>query len=614
VVLAGLVGSAAGDRQSLRAQYFDCIQLNDGNTNVFVFPDACLATPEKTLWCNCVRSAFTQPVKGSPSGFRQAILWIAEHPGNGFHRSEVPFGTLDVSRVQVGNVLGEAGANELVPEVLPLVGGEFFTVRAEVRVTEVRAGELDFRIVIIEATRAVTVAINYDPTDETHSFGHLFDGRLTSHGPGRGFTVEYRYATENFQADPRRFPGLQPGEVAGPVFNIPFRLEYFTTESGVFTLPQDPAVSVLTTLRGFTPGTLPSIPPLGVDDPCEGEDLDTPCKVIEEILDLRDSASENSPPVAVIQPLDSGSLTLLSAPIELQTFCGSARIMFRGRNSEDGDGGFQPLSFTWSVSGDPEGGAVLPDATRRFMDAEITFMRAGSYTVSLRVEDGAGPQSFGEASVDVTVRSDFDVNVPPVARIATLPSPARVTLQNGIASVLLDGSGSSNGILGEDDCRQALRYRWRQVKTNAAMDATILGPQDAATQVLFQAQGLYVFELEVDDGAAEDQTDTEEVEVTVLGDSTEPRFRRGDSTDDGQLNITDPIRLLNFLFLGNVEAPSCRDAADSDDDGVLSITDAIQVLRFLFLGGLAPAPPGPTTCGQDPTPDSLPRCSSLVCG
>ncbi len=84
----------------------------------------------------------------------------------------------------------------------------------------------------------------------------------------------------------------------------------------------------------------------------------------------------------------------------------------------------------------------------------------------------------------------------------------------------------------------------------------------------------------------------------------EPSFRRGDATADGDLNITDAVSTLNFLFLGGT-ALNCADAADADDNGAINITDAVYTLNFLFLGGTEiPEPAGPE-CGIDPTDDAV---------
>jgi len=70
------------------------------------------------------------------------------------------------------------------------------------------------------------------------------------------------------------------------------------------------------------------------------------------------------------------------------------------------------------------------------------------------------------------------------------------------------------------------------------------------------------------------------------------------------VEITDPVQLLNFLFLGGGN-PACMDAADFDDSGILDITDAVNNLNYQFLGGTAPTAPGPFNCGPDPTTDDL---------
>ncbi|MBI4583045.1 MAG: SBBP repeat-containing protein [Planctomycetes bacterium] len=80
-------------------------------------------------------------------------------------------------------------------------------------------------------------------------------------------------------------------------------------------------------------------------------------------------------------------------------------------------------------------------------------------------------------------------------------------------------------------------------------------------------------------------------------------FRRGDINADGELDVSDPIVLLNYLFIGALEI-KCIDAADANDDGAADISDAIGLLQYLFLSGSPPREPF-TACGTDPTPDSL---------
>lgn len=77
-------------------------------------------------------------------------------------------------------------------------------------------------------------------------------------------------------------------------------------------------------------------------------------------------------------------------------------------------------------------------------------------------------------------------------------------------------------------------------------------------------------------------------------------FHRGDSDNNGQLQLTDAVRILGYLFLGQT-APTCFDAADADGNNQLQLTDAVRILGYLFLGQSAPASPGPppSPCGED---------------
>lgn len=94
-------------------------------------------------------------------------------------------------------------------------------------------------------------------------------------------------------------------------------------------------------------------------------------------------------------------------------------------------------------------------------------------------------------------------------------------------------------------------------------------------------------------------------------------FTRGDSTADGQVDISDAVCALLYLFVeGKMPCrhPSCLDAVDANDDGALDITDPIYLLGYLFLGGTKPPPPAPGSCGSDPTADPGAPGDDLGCG
>ena len=85
-------------------------------------------------------------------------------------------------------------------------------------------------------------------------------------------------------------------------------------------------------------------------------------------------------------------------------------------------------------------------------------------------------------------------------------------------------------------------------------------------------------------------------------------FLRGDANLDRQVDISDALAILDYLFLGQ-PAPGCLDAADADDSGAVDLSDAVNILGFLFLAreGLPP----PHGCFEiDPTPDDGLTCEA----
>ena len=92
-----------------------------------------------------------------------------------------------------------------------------------------------------------------------------------------------------------------------------------------------------------------------------------------------------------------------------------------------------------------------------------------------------------------------------------------------------------------------------------------------------------------------------------------PVFKRGDTDGDGEILITDGIRILNYLFLGGALI-SCLEAANFDNSESVDISDGIHVLNYLFRGGPPPVPPGPPPGGCGPDPDPAGGDGDLGCG
>jgi hypothetical protein len=78
-------------------------------------------------------------------------------------------------------------------------------------------------------------------------------------------------------------------------------------------------------------------------------------------------------------------------------------------------------------------------------------------------------------------------------------------------------------------------------------------------------------------------------------------FIRGDANKDDGVDISDPVFILGYIFLGS-EVPPCLDSADANNDTRLDISDSIWMLSYLFRGGPQPSEPFPQA-GVDPSDD-----------
>ena len=85
-------------------------------------------------------------------------------------------------------------------------------------------------------------------------------------------------------------------------------------------------------------------------------------------------------------------------------------------------------------------------------------------------------------------------------------------------------------------------------------------------------------------------------------------FRRGDVNQDGKMDLSDAVYVVERLFIVQDPIP-CGDSADATDDGLVDVTDVIKITAYLFLG-FEPPPPPFSECGPDPTEDGL-GCDSF---
>jgi Tol biopolymer transport system component len=192
----------------------------------------------------------------------------------------------------------------------------------------------------------------------------------------------------------------------------------------------------------------------------------------------------------------------------------------------------------------------------------------------------------------------------------------------GLGLIVADRSGSRVAILeatfpGSIKLLSVSPERGRYNTTTVDVEITATGLPSELADICVGFDGFAVSIKVFDAGTGTLTVDAEApgrplaVEVEVFSstgfDSFDPGFtfgfERGDANDDVSVDISDALRIFNYLFSEGA-APPCPDAADVDDSESIQITDAIRLLDFLFRGLAEPPAPFPTY-GLDPDGEEL---------
>ena len=64
-------------------------------------------------------------------------------------------------------------------------------------------------------------------------------------------------------------------------------------------------------------------------------------------------------------------------------------------------------------------------------------------------------------------------------------------------------------------------------------------------------------------------------------------FMSGDANGDQNVNISDAVYVINYIFAGGAP-PNPIEAADADCNGIVTISDAVYLIQYIFNGGPAP--------------------------
>ena len=82
-------------------------------------------------------------------------------------------------------------------------------------------------------------------------------------------------------------------------------------------------------------------------------------------------------------------------------------------------------------------------------------------------------------------------------------------------------------------------------------------------------------------------------------------YGAGDFNRDGKLDLL----VTTDDWAGSSSLPPTRRQL-TNDDGAVDLSDPVAVLNWAFQGGQELPPPGPRACGEDPTPDALSDCQT----
>jgi hypothetical protein len=93
----------------------------------------------------------------------------------------------------------------------------------------------------------------------------------------------------------------------------------------------------------------------------------------------------------------------------------------------------------------------------------------------------------------------------------------------------------------------------------------------------------YFFTVAVFDAQNPQKSDTVALTISVV----EPEWLCGDADGNHTINISDAVRLINYIFSGGA-APNPLASGDADCNGSINISDAVKLINYIFSGGGAP--------------------------
>jgi Dockerin type I domain len=74
----------------------------------------------------------------------------------------------------------------------------------------------------------------------------------------------------------------------------------------------------------------------------------------------------------------------------------------------------------------------------------------------------------------------------------------------------------------------------------------------------------------------------------------------GDANNDGMVNVSDAVWIINYVFQGGAEPQPVLACGDANSDSASALSDAVWIINYVFVGG---DPPGDCSPGSPLWPD-----------
>jgi len=237
----------------------------------------------------------------------------------------------------------------------------------------------------------------------------------------------------------------------------------------------------------------------------------------------------------------------------------------------------------------------IPGKDNAIWETRISF-NDGSLAETL-VGRAVGPRIRGDAVLTACAASGaaagtYDIDNLVVRRLACPTAPL---------GVVIDGPDEAR--IGEavelhveaPGAERPLSYTWSVLSGDASIT-----PSGASATLTGNSGGEAEIQVVADDDCGASGSAKHRIKI-FTGRNQKPN----DENQDGRFDISDPVSVLNHLFLGTNPAMPCGDGTigqpaniallDCGGDGKIDLSDAVCMLAFLFLAG-----PLPATCRRDP--------------